>query len=135
MKDETPHPGAAAASAQPRRRTADAATGADDHDEPLAPGPLARLRQDWRINGRCYQERVDPESFFPRGRPRNASVDFCDGCSVRQECVDAALESPWRPHGIWGGLTEKELYPLWRALRSTQTKSEIVRAIRLKEGA
>jgi WhiB family redox-sensing transcriptional regulator len=46
---------------------------------------------------------VDPDLFFAE-RPRDVerSKRVCDGCPVRAECLQGALErqEPW---GVWGG--------------------------------
>lgn len=39
-------------------------------------------------------------------RERRAKT-ICDGCPVRRECLDYALQIR-EPHGIWGGLNEVE---------------------------
>lgn len=65
----------------------------------------------WRASAQCCNE--NPDTFFPRGRPSNDSRRPCVGCPVRDECREFALDSPWEPSGIWGGLTERELRPEW----------------------
>lgn len=51
-----------------------------------------------------------PASFERKDdkRQREARAkEICSGCSVRQECLDFAVEIR-EPHGIWGGLNEAE---------------------------
>ena len=68
---------------------------------------------DWQLDAACSPE--DQDRFFPTGRPRNDAKALCAGCPVQQECLDAALESPWQPWGTWGGKAAAELIPMWRA--------------------
>jgi hypothetical protein len=89
-------------------------------------------RLGWRENARCMS--VDAKLLFPGGAGRppklklEAFVKKCDECPVRQECLEAALESPFRPHGIWAGFTERELEPMWTA-RHPRPKAEIAQLI------
>jgi len=39
---------------------------------------------------------------------------ICAGCQVRYECLAFALRTH-QAHGVWGGLSEQERYPLWSA--------------------
>lgn len=63
----------------------------------------------WRREALC----TDEEYFPSNGRPPQRLVETCQECPVRQECEEFALESPWRPYGIWGGKTSSELMPEW----------------------
>lgn len=70
--------------------------------------------REWQNEAECR----GPHSsvFFPpphlerktdrRERERQAK-EICRGCSVRNECLEYSLKIR-EPHGIWGGLTEKE---------------------------
>jgi len=81
-----------------------------------------RLDSEWRSERSCHG--LDPRRFFAdRGRLPNDATDLCTACPVRRECLDFALSSPWEPQGIWGGLHERELIPMWHQ-RSNQTQSE-----------
>ena len=71
----------------------------------LAPGPGPR---DWRDQAACAE--VDPALWFPeKGESTKAPKMICQGCPVRAECLDYALEheaaARW---GVWGGLTWEE---------------------------
>lgn len=70
-----------------------------------------RLESEWRQRALCC--RSAPENFFPVNRPSNKARSQCDGCPVREECLDFVLSSPWQPSGIWAGMTAKELTPMW----------------------
>lgn len=68
---------------------------------------------DWRDRSACLRE--DPSTFFAeRGRISPDSSKPCQGCPVRDQCLQFAIESPWEPYGVWGGMQAKELRPLWR---------------------
>ena len=74
----------------------------DDIDpEPRDPAALAFMN-DGACNG------TDPALFFPaRGESTTEAKRICQGCPVRQECLDYALDHTER-FGIWGGLSERE---------------------------
>lgn len=46
---------------------------------------------------------TDPDVFFPeKGESVRAAVRVCDGCGLRQACLDYALDHGIR-EGVWGG--------------------------------
>lgn len=51
---------------------------------------------------------TNPEAFFPEkgGSPKSAK-QVCDGCPVRAECLDYALDNGI-DFGVWGGTTEAD---------------------------
>jgi WhiB family redox-sensing transcriptional regulator len=63
---------------------------------------------DWRAVGACLG--ADPDLFFPIAVGEAASTQvaqalrICDGCQVRQQCLDFAMRTG-ESHGIWGGTT------------------------------
>lgn len=70
--------------------------------------------EDWHGQAACIGEMG--AIFYPPMRPERRSVKnareqrakaVCEGCSVREECLDYALENNER-YGIWGGLTDAE---------------------------
>ena len=73
---------------------------------------------DWRAAGACLD--ADPDLFFPVAAGAAASpqvtraLRICDGCPVKQECLDFAMRTG-EPAGIWGGTTPEERI---RALRA-----------------
>lgn len=75
---------------------------------------------DWRARARCGNE--DPDKFFPSHRSTDESRRGCLSCPVRQECLEFALQSPWEPTGIWGGLTATEIRPKWAARHQHMTR-------------
>jgi WhiB family redox-sensing transcriptional regulator len=69
---------------------------------------LAELvnRPAWHFEAACRGR--DPALFFPargEGGPF-AALAYCEGCSVRSQCLAAALEVP--STGVWGGTTGLE---------------------------
>ena len=88
-----------------------------------------RVDSEWRSESRCFG--LDPDKFFAaKGRPRKDATDPCTRCPVRDQCLDFALDSPWQPCGVWGGLTERDLVPLWRQRHPDHT-TEIQRLLGL----
>jgi WhiB family transcriptional regulator, redox-sensing transcriptional regulator len=78
--------------------------------------------QDWQIRAACRGPQSSiffPPSSFERkddkDRREGNAKGICAGCSVRQECLDYAVEIR-EPHGIWGGLTEGERRVLFNRL-------------------
>lgn len=61
---------------------------------------------DWQERALCAQ--TDPEAFFPeKGGSTREAKRICQGCEVKDECLEAALAHDER-FGIWGGLSERE---------------------------
>lgn len=76
----------------------------------LVPDPmddeLATDEDQWQERALCAQ--TDPEAFFPeKGGSTREAKRICQGCEVRDECLDYALAHDER-FGIWGGLSERE---------------------------
>lgn len=70
----------------------------------------------WREDALCRQ--TDAELFFPeRGGSSRDAKDVCLSCEVQPECLDFALDTN-QTHGIWGGVSERELRRLHRARRA-----------------
>lgn len=73
--------------------------------------------EDWQEHALCAQ--TDPEAFFPeKGGSTRAAKRTCQGCTVRDECLEYALARDER-FGIWGGLSERERRNLKRQGRSS----------------
>lgn len=69
-------------------------------DEPDA------VEDQWQERALCAQ--TDPEAFFPeKGGSTREAKRICQGCEVRDECLEYALAHDER-FGIWGGLSERE---------------------------
>jgi WhiB family redox-sensing transcriptional regulator len=79
-------------------------------------GPTLRLTDGsygWQDDAACLG--IDPEMFFTDGGPVPAQVRaICDGCNVRRECLDFAMDVEGQDlghrhrAGIFGGLSGKE---------------------------
>ena len=65
------------------------------------------IPSDWTLLADCQY--VDPEIFFvEQGGDVKPAKRICRGCPVRIWCLEYALgNQEW--HGIWAGLSEKEL--------------------------
>ena len=73
---------------------------------------LSMADDEWRRDALCAE--TDPEAFFPeKGGSTREAKRVCTGCSVRAECLEAALTNDER-FGIWGGLSERERRKLKR---------------------
>ena len=75
---------------------------------------------EWVHRAKCRD--VDPELFFPVGSTGSAlaqtarAIEICEGCPVRAECLEWALET-CQDAGVWGGLGEEERREIRRARR------------------
>lgn len=75
---------------------------------------------DWQLRAACRG--MDAGVFFhpegERGRSRAGRVArakrVCEGCPVRQPCLDHAL-AVREPYGVWGGLSAAERGYRWSA--------------------
>jgi WhiB family transcriptional regulator, redox-sensing transcriptional regulator len=68
----------------------------------------------WQEKALCAQ--TDPEAFFPeKGGSTREAKRICQGCEVRDACLDYALAHDER-FGIWGGLSERERRRLKRGI-------------------
>ena len=73
-------------------------------------------KDDWREDALCRQ--TDSELFFPeRGGSTRDAREVCLSCEVRTNCLEYALDNG-ENHGIWGGVSERELRRLQRARRA-----------------
>lgn len=60
----------------------------------------------WQLFANCLG--VDPDLFFPeRGASTKEAKSVCQGCVVREDCLEYAL-AHGEKFGIWGGLSERE---------------------------
>lgn len=67
---------------------------------------LNDARYAWRAYGACVDE--DLELFFPsRGEDTAAAKAICNGCPVKDVCLEVAVANGEK-FGIWGGLSERE---------------------------
>ena len=67
---------------------------------------LANADYSWRHRAICKD--TDPDLFFPeRGASTKEAKQVCQGCVVREDCLEYALANGEK-FGIWGGLSERE---------------------------
>ncbi len=60
----------------------------------------------WQDFANCLG--VDPDLFFPeRGASTREAKEVCRGCTVREDCLEYALQNGER-FGVWGGMSERE---------------------------
>lgn len=72
----------------------------------------------WMADAACGG--MDPDLFFP-GKGERAPVEVCDGCPVRAECLDYALDleaDGGHRHGMFAGLSPKARARLTRQDRA-----------------
>jgi WhiB family transcriptional regulator, redox-sensing transcriptional regulator len=73
----------------------------------------------WRAASACLN--TDPDVFFPvavgtaAAKQIARALRICQGCSVRQQCLDFAMRSGEKD-GIWGGTTPEDRVRARRAL-------------------
>jgi WhiB family redox-sensing transcriptional regulator len=72
---------------------------------------MIEYASNWRAASACLN--ADPDMFFPVAAGNAASKEvslalrLCQGCTVRQHCLDFAMQSGEK-EGIWGGTTPEE---------------------------
>jgi WhiB family transcriptional regulator, redox-sensing transcriptional regulator len=85
-----------------------------DRPELDAIAPLTPDDELWQEKALCAQ--TDPEAFFPeKGGSTREAKRICQGCEVRDACLEYALAHDER-FGIWGGLSERERRRLKRGI-------------------
>lgn len=78
----------------------------------------------WTASGACLN--VDPDLFFPTpGESTSRAKAVCDGCPVRQPCLEFALEQR-EVFGIWGGLSERERRKLRRDRQAGKVAADVM---------
>ncbi len=83
--------------------------------------PNGTLRS-WMSDAACRGD--DPSGFLEEGthEQTRAALATCDGCTVRQHCLQLALAQPTQSDlGIWGGTTAEERRQLRRGRENTRT--------------
>ena len=72
----------------------------------MAHDPDETAVESWQMFANCLG--VDPDLFFPeRGASTKEAKQVCQGCVVREDCLEYALANGEK-FGIWGGLSERE---------------------------
>jgi len=68
--------------------------------------PLMFDRAEWMVDAACRGS--NPAAWFPeRGGGIGHLIATCQGCVVRQECADYAIDN-CIIDGVWGGLSARE---------------------------
>ena len=71
--------------------------------------------QIWRQHAACHG--VEPDVFYPvSDEEADVAKAICAQCSVRQPCLEYALQKRERD-GVWGGATERERRRILRQRR------------------
>lgn len=75
-------------------------------NQPTAEGVDEVAAESWQAFANCLG--VDPDLFFPeRGASTKEAKQVCQGCVVREDCLEYTLANGEK-FGIWGGLSERE---------------------------
>ncbi len=75
-------------------------------DDTSAASEEETAAESWQAFANCLG--VDPDLFFPeRGASTKEAKQVCQGCVVREDCLEYALANGEK-FGIWGGLSERE---------------------------
>ncbi len=84
---------------------------------------IINLEQGWQKQANCLG--VNPNLFYPeRGVSTSEAKAVCDGCEVKNECLEAAVERGEK-FGIWGGLSERERREIRRERRENSRQIEL----------
>lgn len=68
---------------------------------------LRFTRAEWIADAACLY--VPPDLFFPEpGASIAPAKAICGGCSVRDRCLDYAVNAEEALQGIWAGTTERQ---------------------------
>lgn len=71
-----------------------------------APEPVMPEGMEWMLVAKCRG--AAPGEFFPSdGSGVERAMRVCQGCPVRDDCLEFALEHRIE-HGVWGGASERE---------------------------
>lgn len=77
-------------------------------------------QRDWRDDAACAQ--VGGDEWFPElGSTNHRAKAVCDGCTVREACLQYALDNneTW---GVWGGLSPTERRGLAHGKRTVDAR-------------
>lgn len=70
------------------------------------------------MSARALCPETDPEAFFPETGGRSGPAKrVCEGCEIREPCLQIALHTPEREDfGVWGGTSERDRRKMRRDL-------------------
>lgn len=78
-------------------------------------GHVSKHELEWRMLGACRG--LDADIFYPDDDDdADVAKSVCHGCSVREACLEHALQSREKV-GVWGGATERERRRILRQRR------------------
>jgi len=68
---------------------------------------VTRPDDSWMDRAACRE--LTPDVFF-EAEHEAAAITVCNGCPVRHDCAEFAINSPdnWADVGMWGGLTPRQ---------------------------
>ena len=79
---------------------------------------ITEAELEWMAIAKCRG--IDPAEFFPSdGSGVDRAQKVCNGCPVRDECLEYALSARIE-HGVWGGASERERRRILRRRRQLQ---------------
>lgn len=85
--------------------------------------------ESWQAFANCLG--VEPDLFFPeRGASTTEAKAVCEGCVVKNDCLEYALANGEK-FGIWGGTSERER----RTIRRNRARQKRIAAAAASEGA
>jgi WhiB family transcriptional regulator, redox-sensing transcriptional regulator len=75
-------------------------------DIDLSPEQQMPEGMEWMLQAKCRG--ATAQEFFPSdGSGVERAMRVCDGCPVKSDCLEYALEQRIE-HGVWGGASERE---------------------------
>ena len=82
-----------------------------EEEVPEVPSELEIQAKGWMYFANCKGQ---TEKMFPKAHKDISYIigarALCDGCHVREQCLNYALEFPVADmHGIWAGMTSRQL--------------------------
>jgi hypothetical protein len=75
------------------------------------------MANEWLKKAECRSEDIDPEWFFSYDADeKRKALAACAVCSVREECLDSAVNNARNPEGIQGGHLPDDIQKMRRRL-------------------
>jgi WhiB family redox-sensing transcriptional regulator len=75
---------------------------------------MAETFTEWRQRAACRHSGLHPDTWFPNpgdSAARETALKVCRRCPVIRDCAMYALRTQ-PPHGVWAGMTQKQLSAL-----------------------
>jgi WhiB family transcriptional regulator, redox-sensing transcriptional regulator len=64
-------------------------------------------RPAWQADAACRGQ--GPDAWFASGGTSRITRETCAGCVVQPECLKFAVTALDQPHGIWGGMSARQI--------------------------